>query len=114
MRKGLVMDYQENETLPENESSAKPAKAITLKTWLAMGALAIVGQLAWAVENSWFNKFVTDMITPDPRPIAWMVAASAIVATLTTIFMGTWSDRSRSRWGILACAWKSWNSCWRC
>jgi MFS family permease len=93
------MDYQENETLPENESSAKPAKAITLKTWLAMGALAIVGQLAWAVENSWFNKFVTDMITPDPRPIAWMVAASAIVATLTTIFMGTWSDRSRSRWG---------------
>ena len=49
------MDYQENETLPENESSAKPAKAITLKTWLAMGALAIVGQLAWAVENSWFN-----------------------------------------------------------
>ncbi len=94
------MDYQENEALHENKSPAKPAKAITLKTWLAMGALAIVGQLAWAVENSWFNKFVTDMITPDPpRPIAWMVAASAIVATLTTIFMGTWSDRSRSRWG---------------
>ena len=64
-----------------------------------MGALAIVGQLAWAVENSWFNKFVADKITPDPRPIAWMVAASAIVAAFTSIFMGTWSDRARSRWG---------------
>ncbi len=74
-------------------------KTISLKTWLAMGALAIVGQLAWAVENSWFNKFVADMITPDPRPIAWMVAASAVVATLTSVFMGTWSDRTRSRWG---------------
>lgn len=74
-------------------------KTITIRTWLAMGALAIVGQLAWAVENSWFNKFVADMITPDPRPIAWMVAASAVVATLTSIFMGTWSDRMRSAWG---------------
>lgn len=64
-----------------------------------MGALAIVGQLAWAVENSWFNKFVADKITLDPRPIAWMVAASAIVAAFTSIFMGTWSDRARSRWG---------------
>jgi MFS family permease len=38
-------------------------------------------------------------ITPDPRPISWMVAASAIAATLTTILMGTLSDRTRSRWG---------------
>jgi MFS family permease len=42
---------------------------------------------------------VFDKITKDPRPIAWMVAASAIVATLTTIFMGTLSDRTRSKWG---------------
>lgn len=74
-------------------------RTIKLRNWLAMGALAIVGQLAWAVENSWFNKFVADKITPDPRPIAWMVAASAIVAAFTSIFMGTWSDRACSRWG---------------
>jgi MFS family permease len=64
-----------------------------------MAALAVTGQIAWAVENSWFNTFVFDTITPDPRPVAWMVAASAITATLTTLLMGTWSDRSRSRWG---------------
>lgn len=64
-----------------------------------MAALAITGQIAWAVENSWFNTFVYDTITPDPRPVAWMVAASAITATLTTLLMGTLSDRTRSRWG---------------
>jgi MFS family permease len=64
-----------------------------------MVALAITGQIAWAVENSWFNTFVYDTITPDPRPVAWMVAASAITATLTTLLMGTLSDRTRSRWG---------------
>jgi len=64
-----------------------------------MFALALTGQIAWAVENSWFNTFVYDTITPDPRPVAWMVAGSAITATLTTLFMGTLSDRTRSRWG---------------
>jgi MFS family permease len=64
-----------------------------------MAALAITGQIAWAVENSWFNTFVYDTITPDPRPVAWMVAASAITATLTTLLMGTLSDRARTRWG---------------
>jgi MFS family permease len=64
-----------------------------------MAALALTGQIAWAVENSWFNTFVYDTITPDPRPVAWMVAASAITATLTTLIMGTLSDRTHSRWG---------------
>jgi Na+/melibiose symporter-like transporter len=72
---------------------------IATRTWIIMAAIAITGQIAWAVENSWFNTFVFDTITPDPRPIAWMVAASAITATLTTLLMGTLSDRSRSRWG---------------
>lgn len=74
-------------------------KPITTVTWIVMLALALTGQIAWAVENSWFNTFVYDTITPDPRPVAWMVAASAITATLTTLVMGTLSDRTRSRWG---------------
>jgi len=74
-------------------------KRITPRTWFVMTALALTGQIAWAVENSWFNTFVFDTITPDPRPVAWMVAASAITATLTTLLMGTLSDRTRTRWG---------------
>jgi MFS family permease len=72
---------------------------ISSRTWFVMAALAVTGQIAWAVENSWFNTFVFDTITPDPRPVAWMVAASAITATITTLLMGTLSDRTRSRWG---------------
>ncbi len=72
---------------------------ISGRTWAVMVALAVTGQIAWAVENTWFNTFVFDTITPDPRPISWMVAASAIVATLTTIFIGTLSDHTRSKWG---------------
>lgn len=79
--------------------SLNSSEKITLRTWFIMAALAITGQIAWAVENSWFNTFVYDTITPDPRPVAWMVAASAITATLTTLLMGTLSDRTRSRWG---------------
>ncbi len=72
---------------------------LTSRAWFVMFALALTGQIAWAVENSWFNTFVYDTITPDPRPVAWMVAGSAITATLTTLFMGTLSDRTRSCWG---------------
>ena len=72
---------------------------LSSRTLFVMFALALTGQIAWAVENSWFNTFVYDTITPDPRPVAWMVAGSAITATLTTLFMGTLSDRTRSRWG---------------
>ena len=76
-----------------------PSSRLSSRTWIVMFALALTGQIAWAVENSWFNTFVYDTITPDPRPIAWMVAASAITATLTTLLMGTLSDRTRSSWG---------------
>ncbi len=72
---------------------------LTSRAWFVMFALALTGQIAWAVENSWFNTFVYDTLTPDPRPVAWMTAASAITATLTTLLMGTLSDRTRSRWG---------------
>jgi MFS family permease len=72
---------------------------LSARTWFVLATLAFTGQIAWAVENSWFNTFVYDMLTPDPRPVAWMVAASAIMATLTTLLMGTLSDRTRSRLG---------------
>ncbi|MHA1805551.1 MAG: MFS transporter [Promethearchaeota archaeon] len=61
--------------------------------------LGLTGQIAWAVENTWFNTFVFDMLTPDPRPIAWMVAVSAVVATITTLIIGSLSDRTHTKMG---------------
>jgi MFS family permease len=72
---------------------------LSKKIWIAIILLGFSGQLAWGVENQFFNTFIYDKITPDPRPISWMVAASAVAATLTTILMGTLSDRTRTRWG---------------
>jgi MFS family permease len=76
-----------------------PSPKLGPKIWLALILLGFAGQLAWGVENQYFNTFMYDNITPDPRPISWMVAASALTATFTTILMGALSDRTRSRWG---------------
>lgn len=76
-----------------------PLPTLSKKIWLAVILLAFAGQLAWGVENQFFNTFLYNNITPDPRPVSWMVAASAVTATVTTLLMGTLSDRTRSRWG---------------
>ncbi|HML67072.1 MAG TPA: MFS transporter [Clostridia bacterium] len=65
--------------------------------WIAIILLAFSGQIAWVIENSWFNTFVNDVISPDPKVISLMVALSAITATLTTLIMGTLSDRLGKR-----------------
>ena len=57
--------------------SLSPPKRISGRAWFVMAALAITGQIAWAVENTWFNTFVYDTITPDPRPT--MCRAAALV-----------------------------------
>ena len=81
------------------QTETAPVFRLNKPLWLALSLLGFAGQLAWAVENQFFNTFLYDRILPDPRPISWMVAASAITATLTTILMGTLSDRTRTRWG---------------
>ena len=73
--------------------------SISRNIWVGLALLGFAGELAWAVENQFFNTFMFDKIVPDPRPISWMVAASATAATITTILMGTLSDRTRSQWG---------------
>ncbi len=85
--------------MTEPTTSAAPPPKLPANIWLALILLGFAGQLAWGVENQYFNTFLYDNITPDPRPISWMVAASALSATLTTILMGALSDRTRARWG---------------
>jgi MFS family permease len=72
---------------------------LTPTSWVMLLLLSLAGQLAWAVENQYFNTFMYDNITPDPRAVSWMVAITAVVSTVATILMGTLSDRTRTRWG---------------
>ena len=74
-----------------------PTTPLGWKNWSILVCLGLSGQIAWNVENSWFNTFVFDTITPDPSPIATMVAVSAVVATLTTLIIGTISDQIGKR-----------------
>ncbi len=83
-----------------NESSSKSVvEKIGRRNVLSILMLGTAGQIAWAVENGWFNTFVYDRITTDPTPVALMVAVSAITATITTIIMGIFSDRTSGKWG---------------
>ncbi|MBR0450753.1 MAG: MFS transporter [Oscillospiraceae bacterium] len=59
--------------------------------------LGVLGQIAWGLENSWFNTYTYDVITTETWPIALMNGASALVATLTTFMVGIFSDREGKR-----------------
>jgi MFS family permease len=85
--------------MEQSPALAEPKSKISRPLWTALLLLGFAGQLAWAVENQFFNTFLYNEITPDPRPISWMVAITALVSTLTAIFMGALSDRVRTRWG---------------
>ena len=61
--------------------------------WLALTVFSLVGQVAWVVENMYFNVFIYKMFHATAAQISLMVAASAVVATLTTILIGALSDR---------------------
>jgi len=63
------------------------------RTWVSLFLLGFAGQIAWAVENQFFNIFMFDKIIPNPLYVSLMVALSAIVATLTSIVMGAFGDR---------------------
>lgn len=67
------------------------------KFWLALTIFSLMGQVAWVVENMYFNVFIYKMFNATAADISNMVAASAITATLTTVFMGALSDKVGKR-----------------
>ena len=65
--------------------------------WLALTIFSLMGQVAWVVENMYFNVFIYKMFNASAADISAMVTASAVTATLTTIFMGALSDKIGKR-----------------
>ncbi|MBQ7045470.1 MAG: MFS transporter [Clostridia bacterium] len=65
--------------------------------WLALTIFSLMGQVAWVVENMYFNVFIYKMFNASAADISVMVTASAVTATLTTIFMGALSDKIGKR-----------------
>ena len=69
---------------------------IGIRKWLTFILAGFVGQLAWAIENNYFNVYVYDC-TDNYTFIKAMVIASAAAATITTLLMGAVSDRFGKR-----------------
>lgn len=97
------------------KTGAEGAK-LGAKLWTSLIIFGFFGQVAWIVENMYFNVFIDrTMPLSDNRfssvAISVMVAASAITATAATLIGGIWSDRKGNRrrfisfgyiiWGII-------------
>ena len=67
------------------------------KFWTTLVLFSLIGQVAWVVENMYFNVFIYNMFGASPSQISFMVGASSVVATLTTIFIGALSDKVGKR-----------------
>jgi MFS family permease len=70
---------------------------LSSRFWLALTIFGFMGQVAWTVENMYFNVFMYKMFKASPADISLMVGASAVSATLTTVFMGALSDKIGKR-----------------
>lgn len=65
--------------------------------FLVLTVLSLIGQIAWVVENMYFNVFIYKMFNASASAIATMVTASAVAATLTTVIIGAYSDKIGKR-----------------
>ena len=72
-------------------------KKNTSKFWVALTLFSLVGQVAWVVENMYFNIFIYKMFHASAEAISMMVSASAVSATVTTILVGALSDKIGKR-----------------
>ena len=65
--------------------------------WLALTLFSLIGQVAWVVENMYLNVFIYKIFHATADQISYMVAASAVAATVTTVLMGALSDKMGKR-----------------
>lgn len=76
---------------------------LSSRFWLALVLCSLIGQVAWVVENMYLNVFIYKMFAASAADISLMVSASAVAATVTTVFMGALSDKVGKR-KIFICA----------
>ncbi len=73
-------------------------KKIGIRKWISIILIGLAGQFAWSIENMYLNKFIFSFGSSNYNiMISITVALSAIVACLTTIFIGALSDKLNKR-----------------
>ncbi len=89
-------------------NKTKSPTALGGRTWAALLIFGLFGQIAWVIENMYFNVFLYNTISGDTAMIAAMVSASAVTATVTTLVMGALSDRLGRRKALIVGGYLLW------
>ena len=76
--------------------------------WIILILFGLVGQLAWSVENMYFNLFVFDTVAKDLGAITLMVQLSGVMATVATLVAGALSDRVGNRRKFISLGYAIW------
>lgn len=80
----------------------------TKNNWIILILFGLVGQLAWSVENMYFNLFVFDTIAKDLDAITLMVQLSGVMATVATLVAGAISDKVGNRRTFISVGYAIW------
>ena len=83
-------------------------KQLDKRFWAALLIFGLMGQIAWVVENMYFNVFIYKMFHASAADISAMVMASAVTAAVTTIIMGAVSDRVGRRKAFMSVGYLIW------
>lgn len=83
-------------------------KKLTKKFWFSMLLFGMMGQVAWVVENMYFNVFIYNMFHATAQDISTMVMASAVMAAITTLIMGAISDKVGKRRAFMSYGYIIW------
>ena len=84
------------------------AKKFPRASWLVLLLFGTVGQIAWSVENMYFNLFVYDTVAKDLGTITLMVQLSGVMATVATLFAGVLSDKLGNRRAFISWGYAIW------
>ena len=83
-------------------------KEFSRRHWLILLLFGAIGQIAWSVENMYFNLFVFETVAPSLTTVTLMVQLSGIAATLTTLVAGTLSDKIGNRRSFISWGYTIW------
>ena len=83
-------------------------KQLDKRFWAALLIFGLMGQIAWVVENMYFNVYIYKMFHASAADISAMVMASAVTAAVTTIIMGAVSDRVGRRKAFMSAGYLIW------
>ena len=83
-------------------------QSFSKKNWLLLLLFGTIGQIAWSVENMYFNLFVYEQVAPNLDTVTLMVQLSGIAATVVTLIAGTLSDKVGNRRSFISIGYLIW------